>query len=151
MLRKILNIIMLLFIAMSVNASSLPKNINEIELTAAILVAEAGGESNIGMEAVFEVILNRMHHKHVSMGKIVIERNAFSSYINYRKNPSLFIAKNRKHPHYAEAISIVLNHKKTNLIGNCNFFHEYQIKPRWTKGHKYKIRIGKHLFYILPY
>jgi len=161
MLKKYL-ITSLLICSTSINAAVLPKKhvtsknvvpitrkIDEKQLTACILVAEAGGEGITGMKAVFEVIKTRMNQKHTSMYRVVTERYAFSCYNAYRNNPQRFINKYKTHKFYNTALWIVNNHKGNSITSGSNYFHEKTVKPDWSKGVKPTKIIGKHLFFCI--
>lgn len=123
--------------------------VNEKELTACVLVAEAGGEGIKGMRAVCEVIKMRMKLRHMSMKSVVTERNAFSCYNKYRRNPALFIKKWKKHHLFATALQIVNNYDSHALTNFSDHFHEQSVHPEWSKGIKPRAKIGKHLFFSL--
>ncbi len=142
--------IILSFYTVNVNATSNVK-VNPTELTAAILVAEAGGEGTTGMKAVMEVIRTRINQKHTSMYNIVTEKHAFSSFTKYHKNPQAFVNIYKKHKLFSNAMWIVNNYKGYSLTKGSNYYHEKTVHPNWSKGEVPSAIIGKHLFFTLIY
>ena len=139
----------LVFSVNSVHA--IPNKVNERELTAAVLVAEAGGSGITDMKAVFEVIRTRMKQKQVSMYRIVTEKYAFSSFNKWHRNPQAFINKYKRHALFVNALWIVDNYKGTELTRGSNFYHEKNIKPFWSRGIAPRAVINNHYFFALIY
>lgn len=143
----------MLFVVVVLNTNGTPikkyRGVDETALIGAILVAEAGGEGIRGMQAVYEVILTRSKEKHISMYKVVTERNAFTCFNGYRYSPQKFINKWKKHANYSKAMWIVNNHKSTTLTRGSNFYHEKTVRPVWSRGIPPKVIIGKHLFFCI--
>ena len=161
MIKKYL-ITSLLVCGMSVNAASLSKKhvasknivpitkkIDEKQMVASVLIAEAAGEGIVGMKAVFEVIKTRAKQKHISMYRVVTEKYAFSCYNAYRRNPQGFINKYKNHKFYNTALSIVNNYKGNSITNGSNYFHEKTVKPEWSRGITPTKIIGKHLFFCI--
>jgi spore germination cell wall hydrolase CwlJ-like protein len=123
------------------------KPVNERELAAAVIVAEAGGEGREGMGAVTEVIRNRMKARNLSMYKVVTERNAFSCYNRWRGNPQGFITKWKKHTYYPYALLLINNYYGNSLTKGSCYYHEKKVHPPWSKGVKPTSRVGNHLFF----
>jgi spore germination cell wall hydrolase CwlJ-like protein len=146
--------ISLLCLLLTMNVSAVvPKKpvqkVNEKELTAAILVAEAAGEGTKGMKAVMEVIRTRMKERHLSMYRVVTERNAFSCFNKYRNQPLSFIRINKRHPSFVKALWIVNNYFGKELTKGSNYYHEKTVHPSWSAGEKPRVIIGRHLFFAL--
>lgn len=125
-------------------------NYTNEELIAAVLVAEAGGESVTGMKAVFEVIKTRAKEKQWTTAQVVKEPFAFSCLNKYRNNISGFIKKWKRHPRWQQALTIVRSHKGTQLSNAANYYHEKTVRPDWSRGEIPVARIGRHLFFALP-
>lgn len=131
----------------------IPYGVNEKEFTAAILVAEAGGEGELGMKAVMEVIRTRMKTKQQSMYRIVTEKNAFTCYNKWRNNPRGFVWfwYKKENKSFAKAMWIVNNYFGTNLTKGSNYYHEKRLSPFWSKGTKPNAIIGNHKFFAIIY
>ena len=124
------------------------KTVSVSELTAAILISEAGGEGTSGIRAVMEVIRSRMKNKKQSMYRVVTQKCAFSCYNKWHNNPVGFINKNKKHPLFREAVWIVNNYHG-NVTKNANFYHEKTKSPVWSSGVTPTVVIGNHKFFNL--
>lgn len=133
------------------SANAVPNKVNERELTAAVLIAEAGGSGIKDMKAVFEVIRTRMKQKQVSMYKIVTEKYAFSSFNKWRGNPQAFINKHKKHALFVNALWIVDFYRGTELTKGSTYFHEKKVKPFWSRGVVPRAVINNHYFFAIAY
>lgn len=120
------------------------------ELTAAVLVAEAGGEGLKGMKAVYEVIKTRMKAKGWAANRVVMGRGAFSCITKYRSNPQLFVNKWKSHKRYKDALTIVKTYKSNELTKGANYYHEQTLRPHWSRGESPIAKVGRHLFFLLP-
>lgn len=120
------------------------------ELVAAVIIAEAGDESRIGMEAVREVIWNRATNKHITERRVVLAPKQFSCLNNTTENA--LITKSRKHKHWLIAIQMAARPPKTNHAKGANHYLNpdavHRI-PMWAKKSKRVAIIGRHHFYKL--
>ncbi len=121
--------------------------VNVTEFTAAIIVAEAGGEGREGMGAVCEVIRNRMKARNFSMWRVTTEKYAFSCYNKWRGNPQGFINHWKKHPHFNYAKLLVEKYYGNSLTKGSCFYHEKSVKPSWSRGVKPTTVVKNHLFF----
>ncbi len=128
--------------------NSQSKKVNEQELAAAVLIAEAGAEGVVGLKCVAEVIKNRMKEKNKTIFQVVTQKNAFSCLNRWRNNLSGFIAKNRKHKHFSSALLIIKTYNG-NITKNANFYHEKTKTPIWSSGFVPTAIVGNHKFFAL--
>jgi spore germination cell wall hydrolase CwlJ-like protein len=146
LLKKLVVWIAGIMLAVSHAQTVKPQPVNEAELTAAVLIAEAGGEGVEGMKCVMEVIRNRMSARKLSMRRIVTEKYAFSAYNKWRTNPQGFINKWKTHPRYNQALWIV-KYYKGNLTKGALYYHEKKVKPAWSRDVTPTSVVGRHLFF----
>jgi spore germination cell wall hydrolase CwlJ-like protein len=119
---------------------------NHIELTAAVLILEAGGEQDIrAMPAVMEVIYNRAVKKKKSCAEIVLEKWQFSCLNGI--TPQKAIDKAKKHPKFKDAISIVKGKPTNYTKGATHYFADYIPTPGWAEKMVKLTKIGKHIFF----
>ena len=124
------------------------------ELIAAVIIAEAGGEGKLGMEAVYEVIWQRAALAHDTYTNIVTKRKQFSCLNNIK--PAKLVRRSQKHKHYDWVRLDLLSFPPTTvhtipkgqeqIIRNRSdhYFAHKQGKPSWSNGSG-KI-IGNHTF-----
>lgn len=125
---------------------------------ATVLILEAGGEGQQGMQAVMNVIQNRAKGSKnlVDLMKIVIKPLQFSS-LNGTKtiqDLQVKIEKSRKHPKFNEAKQIVqtaLQGKLKDITGGSDHYYASNganaiSEPTWGKNLKHTVNIGKHSF-----
>ena len=119
------------------------------ELCAAVLVAEAGGTSFAGMQAVWEVIHQRAINRKLTHEAVVKQRWQFSC-LNKVK-PAALIAKARRHRRWDEAFVIVAAKPRTNYTKQADHYHADSMItfPHWARGRKIVAACGRHLFYRL--
>ena len=131
-------------------AESRPPQGGDLELCAAVLIAEAGGEGRRGMQAVWEVVHQRTRTRLIGHAHVVFQRWQFSC-LNNRK-PDDLIRQSRRHPLWVEAVTIASKLPTTSLTGSADHYHASSIKrPYWAKGRKATAKIGRHIFYKLGY
>lgn len=121
------------------------------EVVAAVLLAEARGEGEKGMQAVAEVIRTRADKKGVSM-LAVIKPVIFSS-LNGTNRDAL-LKKYRCHPMFDDALKIARTaynepHLLTNVTRNATHFVVKTKAPYWARGKRPVATIGNHAFYRL--
>ena len=124
------------------------------ELIAAVIIAEAGGEGRIGMEAVYEVIWQRAALAHDTYTNIVLKPKQFSC-LNKVK-PAKLVKRMSKHKHY-DWVRLGLLSFPPTTVHTCpkgqekvirnrsdHYFAHEKAKPSWSNG-KGKV-IGNHTF-----
>ena len=132
----------------------------EIDTLARTLWGEARGEGDMGMEAVANVILNRV--------KVAQERGTYwwgNNIIQVCQKPYQFSCWNRSDPsfqklqavdaknlYFATALRIarraVINRLGDHTNGATHYHADY-VSPYWAKGEAPTIIIGHHIFYKL--
>ncbi len=124
------------------------------ELIAAVIIAEAGGEGQKGMEAVYEVIWQRASLQERSYLAVITQRKQFSC-LNGVKHDDL-IKRMSKHKHYEWVRKSLLifppltvhtvpnGQEKVNRNRADHYFAHKKVKPYWSNG-KGKV-IGNHTF-----
>lgn len=135
-------------------------NALEIDVLARTLWGEARGEQTIGMEAVANVVLNRV--------KVAEEKGRYwwgNNIIQVCQKPYQFSCWNRSDPnfrklqavdesdlYFATALRItrraIAGALKDNTLG-ATHYHAAGISPYWAKGEKPTTVIGNHIFYRL--
>ena len=126
----------------------------ELPLIAAVIVAEAGGEGKIGMEAVYEVIWQRAALSHSSYTDVVTKPKQFSCLNGVE--PAKLIKRMSKHKHYEWVKLGLLFFPPTTIhtvpdgeekvVRNRadHYFAHKKCNPSWSNG-KGKV-IGNHTF-----
>jgi spore germination cell wall hydrolase CwlJ-like protein len=131
-----------------------------IDVLARTLWGEARGEDGQGMEAVANVVLNRV--------KVADDRGGYwwgNDLISVCQKPYQFSCWNRSDPnyrklleitetniHFATAMRIARRAVAGVLSDNTNgatHYHEKSILPSWAKGQVPCAYIGRHIFYQL--
>jgi len=122
------------------------------QVLAAVLMAEARGEGEMGMRAVAEVVRRRADVNGTSpLG--VLRPGAFTS-LNGTSHKAL-IRKHRNHPLFGKALEIArITYNDPERLGNrtrgaTHFTHKEE-RPYWAEGHRPVAVIGNHAFYRLP-
>jgi len=148
--------IILVLVAASVSVFGWePRNAPQPEeraLLAAVITAEAGGEGQRGMEAVYEVIWQRAALAHSDYIKVITKPKQFSC-LNGVKQADL-IKRMSKHKHYEWVRWSLLFHPPLTVhtahgdkvIRNRSdhYFAHGKVKPSWSNG-KGRV-IGNHTF-----
>lgn len=122
------------------------------EVLAAVLLAEARGEGEIGMRAVAEVVRRRADTLGVSM-LAVLKPGAFSS-LNGTDRDAL-LRQFHRHRLFPKALNIArLAYNRPEELGDltrgANHFTHKKERPYWSAGHQPVAIIGNHAFYRLP-
>ncbi len=121
------------------------------EVVAAVLLAEARGEGEKGMQAVVEVIRTRADKKGVSM-LAVVKPGAFTS-LNGANRDAL-LQRFKHHPLFTDALRIARTaynepYRLPNLTRAATHFAHKSEVPWWARGKRPVARIGNHVFYRL--
>ena len=134
----------------------------QLDVLARTLWGEARGEGSGGMEAVANVILNRVKVADENDGKYWWGNNIISvcqkpyqfscwnrSDANYKKVQSVT---EKSDIHFATAMRIARRAIADVLDDTTNgatHYHEKSILPDWARGQKPTVQIGNHIFYNL--
>lgn len=117
------------------------------EIVAAVIIAEAGGESLKCQIAVYEVIRNRSKTKNRTPAQICLIPSQFSC-LNKTSVIDL-VNKSKRHKQWNTILKLVEFTPKTNYIKNANHFENAKIRPYWVKQAIFVSQIGKMRFYYL--
>jgi spore germination cell wall hydrolase CwlJ-like protein len=141
---KKLLIIFGLFLSCSVFAQ-VKYTYNQNELVATCLILEASNQGKIGLEAVYEVILNRQNKSHKSLSEIVLQPKQFSCFNS--KDSKTLILKAKQDKNFETALEIVKNNKNEWTVKGATFYYaDYIPKPYWANGMTVTRKIGVHIF-----
>lgn len=133
----------------------------EIDVLARTMWGEARGEGNIGLEAVANVVLNRVKVADSNGGKYWWGHNI----IGVCQKPYQFSCWNRSDPsfqklqkvdqanlYFATCLRIahraVIGQLQDRTKGATHYHADY-VSPYWAKGEEPLITIGRHIFYKL--
>jgi hypothetical protein len=117
---------------------------------AAVIVAEAAGESKVGMICVAEVIRQRAIEYGIRPVQAVLKRHHFSS-LN-RTTPDRLIHKHERTPEFQYALCVVGWLNSNRLPGYtkmANHFTRKTERPYWARHKRPVAVIGNHAFYRL--
>lgn len=118
----------------------------ERELVAAVIILEAGGEGQRGMQAVAEVIHTRSRERRTTKREVVTQPFQFSC-LNSR-TPAQAVARARAHPQWSTALRLALL-KSATLTRGANHYCTRTVKPSWAAGQRPVAIIGGHVFFKL--
>lgn len=117
-------------------------------IVAACIILEAGGEGEVGMRAVMNVIQNRSKSRNISFKDVVLQNKQFSC---FNSGVKLSVLRAKKHPSFKAALEIVelANQNRLDDIthGADHYFNPDKCFPRWAKEMRLTNRIGNHDFY----
>lgn len=127
----------------------------EIDVLARTIWGEARGEGVTGMQAVANVIINRVNAG-IWYGRTVSEvckkKYQFSCWLpsdpNYAKCQAVTIADNSFQNAMFLAAKGVAGELE-DITGGANHYHASSIKPSWADATKVTAQIGNHIFYRL--
>ena len=109
---------------------------------------EARGETQVGMVAVAQVIINRVKSKlypdHPC--KVVYQKHQFSYYWDGKPE----IIRDKKAWQTSMSIAdLVLSGRVNDITNNATHYHATYVKPRWLEWVNHICSIGTHRFYRL--
>ena len=135
---------------LSLNGSS---SLNERQVIASVLCAEAASEGKIGILAVAEVIYTRTQAYSVSPLSVVLKKGAFTCLA--KSTPSKLYTRWSKTKMYPVALGVSLTlcrepSKLTRMTNRATHYTRKEEKPYWSKGRRPVATIGAHAFYRLP-
>ena len=133
-----------LLLLLSVNAFA----VTDREIVAAVLVAEAGCDGEVGLRCVMEVVNTRSFQRGLSHVQVVKQRKQFS--VLNGVSPSALVAKSSQHRLWPVALWIASNPVTTRYTGGANHFESVHFKtPRWAHGRTEVAIVGQHRFFHL--
>lgn len=119
--------------------------VTNIDVIAAALIGEAGGEGEKGMHAVMNVIVNRAKGSNDLVRGVVsavLKPKQFSFFNNYnagKEDMSQIIARASNHSNWSKARSIALaglSHKLNDITDGATHYHvssgPSKVKPKWS-------------------
>lgn len=123
----------------------------DIDIVAATLIGEAGGEGEIGMQAVLNVIMNRSKNNFNNASKVCLKPWQFSVWNDQKNNINGYIKEKKKHSRWSIALKLIdkaRNGKLPDITGGATFYVNPKVEdPEWRKKFKLTKTIGKHEFY----
>lgn len=133
------------------------KSTNSVDnIIAATLVDEAKGESEEGMHAVLNVILNRCNNKVDAAAKICLAPKQFSGWNSVDKTNAkevrTFIESKKKSPQFNVALNLIRKARKSDFVditnGATHFLNTDTVSnlPNWYDKDKVTKKIGNHTF-----
>jgi N-acetylmuramoyl-L-alanine amidase len=123
------------------------------QVVAAVIVAEAGGEGEVGMRAVASVINNRARESGQSAHYVVTRPHQFDGYwrhVKAKMRVEDFVINMANHPRWAYAMLLARHIDAGTMpdyVNGAKFFHNQSLTPYWAKRFRYSGKIGNHLFY----
>jgi spore germination cell wall hydrolase CwlJ-like protein len=122
----------------------------DVEIVAATIVAESGGEGLMGMAAVHEVISTRARERHLSESQVCLQKWQFSCLNGVQ--PSALIAKAKLHPRWKQAVREAQGAATTHYAKGANSYlapKSLKKLPAWAQESKRVAIIGNHHFFKL--
>lgn len=127
----------------------------DLEVVAACLIGEAGGEGERGVQAVMNVISNRAGGKASEFKRVVLAPKQFSamnSATDRRSKTTVakIVERSKKHPLWNQALMIA--HRASyqqlpDLTKGSTHYHTTAVKPSWAKDMSATGYLGPHIFY----
>jgi spore germination cell wall hydrolase CwlJ-like protein len=121
----------------------------DIEIAAATICAEAGGEPFAGQVMVGETIANRSINNGTSIRDVCLAPKQFSCW-NNSGTMELRMQTMRKHPAWGDCLRIAESICQTGYapVSPCtHYFAPAKANPSWAKGMKLVAVVGGHRFY----
>lgn len=116
-------------------------------VVAAVICAEARGEGEAGMQAVYEVMWTRaIEHRKTLLGEVTHPK--WYTSLN-RTTPADLVRRMSKTPQWNFAVSLVSGPPKTKLARGSNHYTKASESPSWARGHRPVVVLGRHAFYRL--
>jgi spore germination cell wall hydrolase CwlJ-like protein len=123
---------------------------HQIDIVAATICAEAGGEPFFGRVKVGEVIANRAIKSGKSQCAVCLSPKQFSCW-NNRTNTDTLIKAMKKHPAWVDCMTIAENISQPGYTPDSSATHYYAWKkikpPYWAKNMELVVSVGGHRFY----
>lgn len=124
-------------------------NVTQNDFIAATLILEAGGEKDPrAMQAVFEVIDNRVKLRRSSFHAEIFRNKQFSCW-NGITAESLIdkINKTKEHKKWTRAAQIAQEKLNLGITKGATHYHTTKVNPYWVKHLKKMVVIENHVFY----
>ena len=122
-----------------------------MNIMAATLIGEAGGEGIKGMQAVANVIMNRADGDFAKTGLVCVRPYQFSMWNKKQDQIESVVAKAQQHPRWKDAMLLVQQAKDGTLQditdGSTFYFNPKLAKPSWASDFEKTTSIGNHVFY----
>ena len=140
------------FVFLGTKKAMTDKN-EEIDITARTIWGEARGEGAQGMQAVANVIRNRvigLKWFGSTFKEVCLKPKQFSAWEDL--NRPKMLAVNTSDKQFAEAVDIAtraVNGTLPVITGGANHYHAVGVKPSWADTSKRTAIIGRHIFYKL--
>lgn len=127
----------------------------QMDVLAACLVGEAGGEGPRGMQAVMNVIVNRSGNDYLKFSAVALRPKQFSMFNKATgskptKTVAQIIDQYRNHPLWAQAHLYVRDAVAGTLPDvtvNAKFYHAQRVAPKWANPKNRTAQVGNHVFY----
>ena len=136
-------------LALALLAASACAGPRPVEVVAAVLVAEAGGERDAvrSMRAVREVIQTRAGQQRRSEVAVVTARLQFSCLNG--TTPAQLVARARQHPRWPAALELARAPVPVASVGQADHYHALTVRPVWASGQRPVAVVGNHAFFRL--
>lgn len=122
-----------------------------MNIFAATLIGEAGGEGVRGMQAVANVIMNRTDGKFSKASEVCLKPMQFSMWNKKQDQLKEVISKAQQHSRWKDAILLVMQARDGKLIDITDksrfYFNPKLASPAWAKKLTKTVVIGNHDFY----
>jgi len=125
------------------------KKYSDLEITAATICAEAGGESYAGKVAVGDVIATRAIKSNTSLRTVCLASKQFSCW-NNRGTMELRMQTMRKHPAWDECVVIANKISQPGYRPSSpatHYFNPELANPSWAQQLRRVAIVGKHWFF----
>lgn len=124
---------------------------NQTDYLARTMYGEARGEGMRGMQAVGNVILNRVKSGGwygASIKDVVLKPHQFSAWNENDPNRAIMINATQNDLKQALTIAAQLqNGTLSDITGGATNYHAKSVSPAWTKKMTKTVQIGNHIFY----
>lgn len=152
---KTLAILIILYILFRGGRIIMTDRQREIDTLARTIWGEARGEGTQGMQAVANVIMNRVNGLSwfgQTIEGVCKKPKAFSCWNSNDPNSSLCQAVNESDPYFVHCKNIAqmaVNGQLIDITKGANHYHAKNIRPYWADDTKRTCIIGNHIFYKL--
>lgn len=150
--KEVLILFSFYFVVLGIKKMTTEKS-EEIDITARTLWGEARGEGVTGMQAVANVIRNRVNGLKwfgSTFKEVCLKPRQFSAWEDLNRPKMLAVDTSDKQ--FAAAVDIAtraVNGTLPDITGGANHYHAVGVKPSWADTSKRTAIIGRHIFYKL--
>lgn len=126
----------------------------EIDTLARTLWGEARGDGVRGMQAVANVITNRVNRGGwygATYQEVCLKPYQFSCWLDTDPNYEKLLRVNEKDSQFAQAVQIAkkaYNGELPDITGGAVNYHAKSVNPYWAKSMSKTATIGNHIFYV---